>query len=70
MGRVLDAFFTGVCNHGSLLAEQGKARERRHKEDREREEKALQERISRENEEAERKAVEDERKRIAVAEYQ
>lgn len=53
-----------------LLRQQGEARERRNREDREREEKALQERIYKETEEAERKAVEDKRKRDAVAEYQ
>ncbi|CAM9178293.1 unnamed protein product, partial [Scytosiphon promiscuus] len=52
-----------------LLREQGEARDRRDQEMRDREERALQIRVVKEAEEAERKAVEDECKRHAVAEY-
>lgn len=54
----------------SLLREQGEAREKRIQEEGARERQALLERASKETEEAERKAVQDERKRNAVAEYQ
>lgn len=63
------ALFNNRMN-GSLLRQQGEARERRNQEEREREEKALRERASAEAEEAGRKAAEDKRKRDAVEEYQ
>lgn len=62
--------YSFVRRHGRLLREQGEVREKRNQEERARNEQMLRERATKETEEAERKALQDELKRNAVADYQ